>query len=75
MCHDAILHASLPSHIAQSFIFIPKQAGSNNVRLLSAALVNGFTMLTFQRPLKAHDELDKSILTNGSQPVIWFVQL
>ncbi|CAG7836850.1 unnamed protein product [Allacma fusca] len=50
-----------------------QQAGSNNVRLLSAAVVNGFTMLTFQRPIKAHDELDKNILTNGSQPVIWAV--
>lgn len=30
-------------------------------------------MLTFQRPIKAHDELDKSIVTNTSQAVIFAV--
>ncbi|CAL8071837.1 unnamed protein product [Orchesella dallaii] len=47
--------------------------GTNNVRMLSAASVNGFTILTFQRKLGAADIYDKAILTNGSQPVIWAV--
>nr|XP_045605288.1 protein Skeletor, isoforms B/C-like isoform X1 [Procambarus clarkii] len=47
--------------------------GSNNVRLLNAALINDFTMLTFQRPLRAVDRHDAAILTNGSQAVIWAV--
>lgn len=45
----------------------------NNVRLLNAALINNFTMLTFQRPLRAVDRYDTAILTNGSQAVIWAV--
>ncbi|XP_042220743.1 uncharacterized protein LOC121865425 isoform X2 [Homarus americanus] len=46
---------------------------SNNVRLLNAALINDFTMLTFQRPLRSVDFSDAPILTNGSQAVIWAV--
>jgi len=49
------------------------QEGTNNVRMLSAASVNGFTILTFQRKLGTADIYDKTILTNGSQPVIWAV--
>ncbi|XP_071540414.1 protein Skeletor, isoforms B/C-like isoform X1 [Panulirus ornatus] len=45
----------------------------NNVRLLNAALINNFTMLTFQRPLRAVDHADTTIFTNGSQAVIWAV--
>lgn len=41
--------------------------------MLSAASVNGFTILTYQRKLGAADIYDKPILTNGSQPVIWAV--
>lgn len=47
--------------------------GSNNIRLLNAALVNDYVMLTYQRPLKAQDSQDKSIITNGTQAVIWAV--
>lgn len=47
--------------------------GTNNIRLLNAALVNDYVMLTYQRPLKAQDEQDKSIITNGTQAVIWAV--
>lgn len=43
------------------------------MRLLNSALINGFSMLTFQRPLAATDSLDKPIFTNGSQPVIWSI--
>ncbi|XP_063880815.1 protein Skeletor, isoforms B/C-like [Scylla paramamosain] len=49
------------------------QGSRNNVRLLNAALINDFTMLTFQRPLAAADPTDMPILTNGSQAVIWAV--
>lgn len=50
------------------------QGGINNIRLLNAALVNDYVMLTYQRPLKASDELlDVSIVTNATQAVIWAV--
>ncbi|KAL0276587.1 UNVERIFIED_CONTAM: hypothetical protein PYX00_004134 [Menopon gallinae] len=46
---------------------------SNSVRLLNAALVNGYSIVTYQRSLKPQDELDRQIFTNGSQPVIWAI--
>jgi len=55
---------SCPDHLAQ---------GSNDVRLLNAAFINDFSMLTFQRPLAASDARDRAIATNGSQAVIWAV--
>jgi hypothetical protein len=36
-------------------------------------MVNGYSIVTFQRPLKAQDELDIDIVTNGTQPVIWAI--
>jgi hypothetical protein len=33
-------------------------------------MVNGYSIVTYQRPPKAQDELDIDILTNGTQPVI-----
>lgn len=36
-------------------------------------MVNGYSIVTYQRPLKASDEFDKIILTNKSQPVIWAI--
>ncbi|XP_013194628.2 protein Skeletor, isoforms D/E isoform X1 [Amyelois transitella] len=44
---------------------------TNSIRLLNAALVNGYSIVTYQRSLRAADELDRPVLTNGSQPVIW----
>jgi len=41
--------------------------------MLNAAVVDGFTILTFQRKLRTGDAYDKSIRTNGTQPVIWAV--
>lgn len=35
--------------------------------------MNGYSIVTYQRPLAARDSLDKAVLTNGSQPVIWAV--
>lgn len=36
-------------------------------------MVNGYSIVTYQRPLKASDEFDKAILTNKSQAVIWAI--
>ncbi|XP_023944078.2 protein Skeletor, isoforms B/C isoform X4 [Bicyclus anynana] len=47
--------------------------GSNSVRMLNAALVNGYSIVTFQRPLRGSDRLDLAVLTNASQPVIWAI--
>nr|CAD7396733.1 unnamed protein product [Timema cristinae] len=46
---------------------------TNSVRLLNAAMVNGYSIVTYQRPLGSQDELDRMVLTNGSQAVIWAV--
>ncbi|XP_041985351.1 protein Skeletor, isoforms B/C isoform X2 [Aricia agestis] len=46
---------------------------SNSIRLLNAALVNGYSIVTYQRSLKAADHLDLPVLTNASQPVVWAV--
>lgn len=43
------------------------------MRLLNAAMVNGYSIVTYQRPLKASDELDLPIVTNGSQVIIWAI--
>lgn len=36
-------------------------------------MVNGYSIVTYQRPLRASDELDRSILTNQSQAIIWAI--
>ncbi|XP_025266940.1 protein Skeletor, isoforms B/C isoform X2 [Camponotus floridanus] len=46
---------------------------TDSVRLLNAALVNGYSIVTYQRPLRASDELDRPILTNRSQAIIWAI--
>ncbi|OAD56535.1 Protein Skeletor, isoforms D/E [Eufriesea mexicana] len=46
---------------------------TNSIRLLNAALVDGYSIVTYQRSLKASDELDHQILTNGSQAIIWAI--
>ncbi|CAH1641352.1 unnamed protein product [Spodoptera littoralis] len=46
---------------------------TNSIRLLNAALVNGYSIVTYQRSLKAADELDRAVLTNGSQAIIWAI--
>lgn len=46
---------------------------SNNVLLLNAALVNGYSIVTYQRPLKPSDEFDRQIHTNHSQAIIWAI--
>lgn len=46
---------------------------SNSIRLLNAAMVNGYSIVTYQRPLRASDHLDLPIFTNGSQAIVWAV--
>lgn len=36
-------------------------------------MVNGYSIVTYQRPLRAADEFDKPIYTNRSQAVIWAI--
>ncbi|XP_078051829.1 uncharacterized protein LOC144477975, partial [Augochlora pura] len=49
------------------------QENTNSIQLLNAVLVDGYSIVTYQRPLKASDELDLQILTNGSQAIIWAI--
>nr|CAH7763715.1 unnamed protein product [Callosobruchus chinensis] len=49
------------------------QQAVNNIRLLNAAAVNGYSIVTYQRPLVASDRFDRDVLTNGSQAIIWAV--
>ncbi|XP_050310336.1 protein Skeletor, isoforms B/C isoform X1 [Anthonomus grandis grandis] len=49
------------------------EENTNNVRLLNAAMVNGYSIVTYQRPLKASDQYDQPIYTNQSQAIIWAV--
>ncbi|XP_058062739.1 protein Skeletor, isoforms B/C isoform X1 [Anopheles bellator] len=46
---------------------------SNSIRLLNAAMVNGYSIVTYQRPLRASDHLDLPIFTNASQAIVWAV--
>ncbi|XP_058466228.1 protein Skeletor, isoforms B/C [Malaya genurostris] len=46
---------------------------SNSIRLLNAAMVNGYSIVTYQRPLRATDHLDLPIFTNGSQAIVWAI--
>lgn len=49
------------------------QEHTDNIRLLNAAMVNGYSIVTYQRPLKPSDELDRAIFNNQSQPIIWAI--
>lgn len=49
------------------------QENTNSVRLLNAALVNGYSIVTYQRPLHASDSLDHPIYTNRSQAILWAI--
>ncbi|XP_030753218.1 protein Skeletor, isoforms B/C isoform X2 [Sitophilus oryzae] len=46
---------------------------TDNIRLLNAAMVNGYSIVTYQRPLKASDKYDLPIYNNKSQAIIWAV--
>lgn len=46
---------------------------TNSIRLLNAAIVNDYSIVTYQRPLKAADRYDSPIFVNGSQAIIWAI--
>lgn len=46
---------------------------TNSIRLLNAAIVNDYSIVTYQRPLKAADAHDRPIFVNGSQAIIWAI--
>ncbi|KOB77790.1 DOMON domain-containing protein [Operophtera brumata] len=46
---------------------------TNSVKLMNSVLANGYSIVTYQRTLKAADELDLPVLTNQSQPIIWAI--
>lgn len=46
---------------------------TNSIRLLNAAIVNDYSIVTYQRPLKAADAYDQNIFVNGSQAIIWAI--
>lgn len=46
---------------------------TNSIRLLNAAIVNDYSIVTYQRPLKAADVNDRPIFVNGSQAIIWAI--
>lgn len=68
-----IVNKYIRAVIILSLLLIVFKDKGNNVRMLSTTSVNGFTILTYQRKLGAADIYDRTILTNGSQPVIWAV--
>lgn len=49
------------------------QENSNSIRVLNAALVNGYSIVTFQRPLKSTDRFDLPIVANQSQAIVWAI--
>ncbi|KAJ8920299.1 hypothetical protein NQ315_011960 [Exocentrus adspersus] len=49
------------------------QVDSSNIKLLNAAMVNGYSIVTYQRPVRASDIYDLPIITNGSQAIIWAI--
>ncbi|XP_044727067.1 protein Skeletor, isoforms D/E-like [Chrysoperla carnea] len=49
------------------------QDKTNNIRLLNAAMVNGYSIVTYQRALKPSDKFDRQIYNNRSQAIIWAI--
>ncbi|XP_011185921.1 protein Skeletor, isoforms B/C isoform X2 [Zeugodacus cucurbitae] len=45
--------------------------GTNSIRLLNAAWVNGYSIVTYQRSLQSNSILDVPILVNLSQAIVW----
>jgi hypothetical protein len=41
--------------------------------LLNAAIVNDYSIVTYQRPLKAADDFDRPIFVNKTQAIIWAI--
>ncbi|XP_005182952.1 protein Skeletor, isoforms B/C isoform X1 [Musca domestica] len=49
------------------------QDNTNSVRLLNAAMVNGYSIVTYQRSLNATDKLDLPISRNGFEAIVWAI--
>ncbi|KAK5644469.1 hypothetical protein RI129_005769 [Pyrocoelia pectoralis] len=49
------------------------EENTDSINLLNAAMVNGYSIITYQRPLRQIDPYDKPIYTNRSQPIIWAI--
>ncbi|XP_017465678.1 PREDICTED: protein Skeletor, isoforms B/C [Rhagoletis zephyria] len=47
------------------------QNETNSIRLLNAAWVNGYSIVTFQRSLQSNSMFDVPILVNNSQAIVW----
>ncbi|XP_053947479.1 protein Skeletor, isoforms D/E isoform X1 [Anastrepha ludens] len=45
--------------------------GTNSIRLLNAAWVNGYSIVTYQRSLQSNSKFDVPILVNASQAIVW----
>ncbi len=46
---------------------------TNSIRLLNAAIVNDYSIVTYQRPLKSADNFDRPIFVNQSQAILWAI--
>ncbi|EDW84281.2 uncharacterized protein Dwil_GK13233 [Drosophila willistoni] len=46
---------------------------TNSIRLLNAAMVNGYSIVTYQRSLAATDRLDLPISVNEPESVVWAI--
>ncbi|KAH8267320.1 hypothetical protein KR018_006886 [Drosophila ironensis] len=46
---------------------------TNSIRLLNAAMVNGYSIVTYQRSLAATDRLDLPISVTDSESVVWAI--
>ncbi|XP_055849436.1 protein Skeletor, isoforms B/C isoform X2 [Episyrphus balteatus] len=46
---------------------------TNSIRLLNAAMVNGYSIVTYQRSLGAADRYDLPIVMNTSQAIVWAI--
>ncbi|XP_037940918.1 protein Skeletor, isoforms B/C isoform X3 [Teleopsis dalmanni] len=49
------------------------EENTNSLRLLNAAMVNGYSIVTYQRSLQATDRLDLPISINGSEAIVWAI--
>lgn len=49
------------------------QDKTNSIRVLNAATVNGYSIVTYQRPLRSTDEFDLPIISNASQAIAWAI--
>ncbi|XP_045474822.1 protein Skeletor, isoforms B/C isoform X2 [Harmonia axyridis] len=46
---------------------------TGSIKMLNAAKVNGYSIVTYQRPLMADDEFDQPIYANESTAIIWAI--